>query len=118
MKQCRRDAHELADLYIGIGGLADWGNGSHSPLEGGGWDGGTVSNNCMRAVRMIVFSAVSGRGLFGMRAFFLPSCGDVNAPARSGEQPVASHAPRSFEQRANPIHIHEGVDRVAEGAKG
>ena len=23
MKPCRRDAHELADLYIGIGGLAD-----------------------------------------------------------------------------------------------
>ena len=33
-------------------------------------------------------SAPAGRGLFGMRAFFLPSRGDVNAPARSVEQPA------------------------------
>ena len=52
---------------------------------------GTVSNICMRAVRMTAFSAAfSARGLFGMRAFLLPSRGDVNAPARSVEQPAAT----------------------------
>ena len=36
-----------------------------------------------------------------MRAFFLPSRGDVNAPARSVEQPAASHVPSSLEQPAD-----------------
>ena len=36
-----------------------------------------------------------------MRSFFLPSRGDVNAPARSVEQPAASHAPSSLEQPAD-----------------
>ena len=38
-----------------------------------------------------------------MRAFFLPSRGDVNAPARSVEQPAASHVPSSLEQPAYPF---------------
>ena len=46
-------------------------------------------------------SAISARRLFGMRAFFLPSRGDVNAPARSVEQPAASHVPSSLEQPAD-----------------
>ena len=52
---------------------------------------------------MFVFSlsAPAGRGLFGMRAFFLPSRGDVNAPARSVEQPAASHVPSTLEQPAD-----------------
>ena len=36
-----------------------------------------------------------------MRAFFLSFRGDVNAPARSVEQPAASHVPSSFEQPAD-----------------
>ena len=48
-------------------------------------------------------SAPAGRGLFGMRAFFLPSRGDVNAPARSVEQPAASRVPSSLEQPADPF---------------
>ena len=47
--------------------------------------------------------SLSARGLFGMRAFFLPSRGDVNAPARSVEQPAASHVPSSLEQPADPF---------------
>ena len=38
-----------------------------------------------------------------MRAFFLPCRGDVNAPARSVEQPAASHVPSSLEQPADPL---------------
>ena len=38
-----------------------------------------------------------------MRAFFLPSRGDVNAPARSVEQPAASHVMSSLEQPADPF---------------
>ena len=36
-----------------------------------------------------------------MRAFFLPSRGDVNAPARSVEQRAASHVPSSVEHSAD-----------------
>ena len=38
-----------------------------------------------------------------MRAFFLASRGDVNAPARSVEQPAARHVPSSLEQPADPF---------------
>ena len=72
----------------------------------------------MRAVRMTVFSAVSARGLFGMRASFLPSRGDVNAPARSVEQRAASHVPSRLEQLADPFYFHQCTDRVAEYARG
>ena len=47
--------------------------------------------------------SVSACGLCGMRAFFLASRGDVNAPTRSVEQPAASHAPSSLEQPADPL---------------
>ena len=57
----------------------------------------------MRAMRVTVFPALSARGLFGLRALFLPSRGDVNAPARSVEQLVASHVPSSLEQPADPF---------------
>ena len=38
-----------------------------------------------------------------MRAALLPSRGDVNAPARSVEQPAANHVPSSLEQPADPF---------------
>ena len=38
-----------------------------------------------------------------MRASFLASRGDVNAPARSVEQPAAIHVPSSLEQPADPF---------------
>ena len=38
-----------------------------------------------------------------MRALLLPSRGDANAPARSVEQPAASHVPSSLEQPADPF---------------
>ena len=47
-------------------------------------------------------SAPVGRGLFGMRAFFLSSGRDVNAPTRSVEQPAASRVPGSLEQPSSP----------------
>ena len=38
-----------------------------------------------------------------MRMLLLPSRGDANAPARSVEQPAASHVPSSLEQPADPF---------------
>ena len=88
MKLCRRDAHELAGLYIGIAKQSKTRQSKAKQIP-------------VKPESEVVFSAVSARGLVGMRAFFLSSRGDVNAPARSVEQLAASHVPSSFEQPAD-----------------